>query len=649
MNSAFGISITQLANALGGDVCNGQVLAPGPSHKSPRDRSLSVKLDSDAPDGLLVHSFAGDDPLACKDYVRERAGLGPFKPNGGSHRRHSPATKLNGNSRQPLKAPLGREVCAYPYRDRDGTVLYENVRYEPKTFRQRRPDGNGGWISDLDGSGPRKGLDGLKGRRVPYLWSELLEYPDGTVFVTEGEKDADRVAGLGRGCATTVTSGNWTNECVQALAGRDILILEDNDEPGRKKALHAAILLHRVAKSVRIVRFPGLAEGGDVSDWLDAGHDADELVKVCFDTPLWTPDTPAPAEPALSFINVVGWHDQPVPVREWCVPNRIPMHNVTLFSGEGAIGKSIVSLQLAVATALGKDWLNSLPEFGPAMVVCCEDDEDELHRRLSDILRHYGVTFTDLKDIHIISLAGQDALMAVPERNGLIKPTELFERLDTAARDIRPRLIVLDNSADLFGGNENDRAQVRQFIGILRGLAIAANAGVVLTSHPSLTGQHSGTGLSGSTAWHASVRSRLYMKRATTEKGEEPDPNLRVIEVMKSNYGPIGEIINMHWKDGVFVPMASMGNLDRFAAEQRADEAFYSNLVRFTRQGRTVSHKPTANAYAPAEFAREKEAREAGMRKADFEAAMRRLLTAEKIRVESYGPPSRGWTKLVTV
>jgi hypothetical protein len=76
---------------------------------------------------------------------------------------------------------------------------------------------------------------------------------------------------------------------------------------------------------------------------------------------------------------------------------------------------------------------------------------------------------------------------------------------------------------------------------LLRDLAISANAGLLLTSHPSLTGISTGSGLSGSTAWNASVRSRLYFKRAKTEKDEEPDPDLRVLEVMKSNYGPVGE------------------------------------------------------------------------------------------------------------
>jgi RecA-family ATPase len=205
-------------------------------------------------------------------------------------------------------------------------------------------------------------------------------------------------------------------------------------------------------------------------------------------------------------------------------------------------------------------------------------------------------------------------------------------------------LIVLDNSADIFGGDENDRAQVRQFIGMLRGLAIRANAGVVLTSHPSLTGQQSGTGLSGSTAWHASVRSRLYMKRAVTAKDEEPDPSLRMIEVMKSNYGPVGEIINIRWKDGVFVPVTSMSSLDRVAAERAADDLFLKLLDRWQQQGRSVSDKSAANNYAPRMFATDPDGK--GQRRALVDA-MARLFAAGKIKVETYGRPSRLSSRLV--
>ena len=348
----------------------------------------------------------------------------------------------------------------------------------------------------------------------------------------------------------------------------------------------------------------------------------------------------------MPFINIAAWDGAAAPEREWVVQDRVPLKNVTLLSGEGGVGKSVISLHLAVATALGRDWLNALPTPGPALVVCCEDDADELHRRLDRIIEHYsatfGATYGELGDMHLLSLAGQDAVLAAPNRNGLVQATKLFGRIHEAACDIRPRLIVLDNSADVFAGNENDRAQVRQFVTLLRDMAISANAGLLLTSHPSLTGISTGTGLSGSTAWNASVRSRLYFKRAKTEKDEEPDPDLRVLEVMKSNYGPVGETVTVRWKDGLFLPVTGVSNLEKLAAEQKAEQLFLTLLDRFTRQGRNTCEKPSAPTYAPTLFAKESEARELGIRKADFEGAMRRLFAAEKICLEPYGSPSQG-------
>ena len=188
---------------------------------------------------------------------------------------------------------------------------------------------------------------------------------------------------------------------------------------------------------------------------------------------------------------------------------------------------------------------------------------------------------------------------------------------------------------------------MRQFVTLLRGMAIRANAGLLLTSHPSLTGISSGTGLSGSTAWNASVRSRLYFKRAVTEKDEEPDPDLRVLEVMKANYGPVGETVTVRWKGGLFLPVGGVSNLEKLAAEQNAEHLFLTLLDRFTRQGRNTSEKSSAPTYAPTLFTKESEARELGIRKADFEGAMRKLFAAERICLEPYGPPSRATSRLV--
>jgi RecA-family ATPase len=334
-------------------------------------------------------------------------------------------------------------------------------------------------------------------------------------------------------------------------------------------------------------------------------------------------------------------------LREWAVQDRFPLRNVSLISGEGAVGKSILIMQLGVAHALGRDWIGTLPEPGPFLYLNAEDEEAELHRRLADIAAHFGTAFAELKsDVHILSLAGKDAVLGYADRNGLIQPTPLFHKLTEAAGDIRPKLIALDTSADIFGGNENDRAQVRQFIGLMRGMAIAANAAVIIATHPSLTGITSGSGLNGNTAWHNSVRARAYMKTAKTEDDVEPDKALRLVEFMKSNYGPVADAITVRWKDGVFVPESKSGSLEKLASEAKADHAFLRLLERFDSEGRTVGERP-GHSYAPAVFGEEPEAKAAGLNKKALAEAMRRLFASRKIHIEQYGRPSRPGSKLV--
>lgn len=188
-------------------------------------------------------------------------------------------------------------------------------------------------------------------------------------------------------------------------------------------------------------------------------------------------------------------------------------------------------------------------------------------------------------------------------------------------------------------GNENDRSQVHQFIGLLRRMAVAADAALVLTSHPSLSGMASGTGMSGSTAWNASVRSRLYLHRPKSDAGEDADPDERVLEVMKSNYGPAGEVIRTRWQRGVFIPTEQLHWIEKKAANENTEDLFLRLLKRFEDQGRNLSDKPTSTNYAPTVFACEEDAKARHIKKAAFVSAMSRLFAARKIHVVQYGRP----------
>ena len=197
---------------------------------------------------------------------------------------------------------------------------------------------------------------------------------------------------------------------------------------------------------------------------------------------------------------------------------------------------------------------------------------------------------------------------------------------------------MVDALADVFGGEENARAQARQFIGLWRGLAINHDLAVVLIAHPSLTGMSSGTGTSGSTAWSNSVRSRLYLARLKADDSREIDPDLRVLRVKKSNCGPAGMELRLRWRNGGFILDEFTGGFDKLAADAKAEHIFLDLLRSFETQGRDVSPNPSRT-YAPTVF--EDHPKADGVRKRAFQGAMERLLCCGRIQLETFGSPSR--------
>lgn len=167
-------------------------------------------------------------------------------------------------------------VATYDYRTTDGVLSFQVVRMAPKDFRQRRPDGHGGWVwkaGNLD---------------LPYRLPELTAAdPAATVFVVEGEKDADRLAALGLVATCNAGgAGKWRPAHSKALDGRDVVILPDNDDPGRQHADQVERSLQGIARSACTVHLPGIPAKGDLSDWLDAnGDDTAALLALIADQP----------------------------------------------------------------------------------------------------------------------------------------------------------------------------------------------------------------------------------------------------------------------------------------------------------------------------------------------------------------------------
>ncbi|RWR29470.1 ATPase [Sinirhodobacter populi] len=346
------------------------------------------------------------------------------------------------------------------------------------------------------------------------------------------------------------------------------------------------------------------------------------------------------------FFSAADLDGKPVPPRLWLVQDLVPVSTVTLLGGDGGTGKSLLALQLAVAVASDAKWVGRSVAHGGALFISAEDDTAELHRRLSDVVRASGVALPDLDRLTLRSLAGEDALFATLDRGaGVLAPSALYAEVEARIDADRPALVVLDTLADLFPGNENDRAQARQFIGMLRGLAIRHECAVMLLAHPSLTGLNSGSGTSGSTGWNNSVRSRLYLERVVQD-GYEANPDARILSSKKANHARVGVEINMAWRDGAFVVEGGETSLDRMAASSKAQRVFLKLLRLFREQGRKVN-TAGGQTYAPTVFASHPDAE--GVSRVAFRGAMESLLAGGKIRVAEEGPASKRRTFLEVV
>jgi hypothetical protein len=371
-------SLRQIAHALGGEVRKEQVRAPGPGH-SAHDRSMSVKLSAKNPDGFIVNSFAGDDPIACRDYVKVKLGMTSTQPSRKLNGHTDPAAVMR-RVKKAMKAkapktqkPPATVTATYEYKNAAGEVVYEVQRLEwtdfPKEFRQRVPLPGGGYRWTLDDVTP-----------VLYRLPELLQYPDASpIFLTEGEKDCDNLRSRGYTATTISGSAEWTPELAEPLRGKDIIILADNDEPGAKKAKAAVSALFGIANSVKIVLLPDLPPKGDVTDYFEAGHTQEQFDDAWRKVPLYE------GEPEPETDEVDDHLDKPVRFTlvpfdqiiwtgsgEHLVKDILPLTGLVLIYGKPKSGKSFKAFDLAMHVARGVEYRGKRVRAGDVVYLAAE-------------------------------------------------------------------------------------------------------------------------------------------------------------------------------------------------------------------------------------------------------------------------------------
>ena len=320
------LTLQQIARATSGEASGDQVRAPGPGHSS-KDRSLCIKLDASATDGFLVHSFAGDDPICCKDYVREKLGLPAWS---GSAKRSAEGKRI---------------VCTYDYTDEAGELVLQVCRLAPKGFRQRRPDGNGGWNWSL-------GDTSCVLYRLPEVMKAVAA--ELTIFIAEGEKAVDALVKLA--VSATCSPGGaekWRDDYSQHLANANVVILPDNDERGERHCEAVAKSLAGVDARVRVLRLPGLPHKGDAFDWVQAGGTAEQLRQLV-ETDAVDPIT---SQPRLRPLCIHRLFEIEIPEREMILEPIIPQKGLAMLYASRGIGKTHLACAISYAVATGTRFL----------------------------------------------------------------------------------------------------------------------------------------------------------------------------------------------------------------------------------------------------------------------------------------------------
>jgi RecA-family ATPase len=376
--------------------------------------------------------------------------------------------------------------ATYDYRDAFGKLLFQVVRYPGKRFAQRRPNGKHGWLYTT--------------KDVPLVLYRLPEVVSAkNIIVVEGEKDADNLiaACAGKYPETAVTTsprgaGKWRDEFSAFFVAKQVLILPDNDDAGRKHAQDVAGSCYQHTQQIKVLELPGLPPKGDVSDLLKS-HSADEIVALANQTPWWKPsdvkdhavavkpttrDTSSRSSRSLHVVN--GWEVKRE-ITKFLWNPVFPLGKLVHFSGHSSQGKSPVTIDLLARISTGRDWPDGQPNANGPRDVLLLNVEDTLN---DVIMPRFDLAGGDETRFHYIDVA------CVSKPNG--KLAELMVALDDDIQELCiearkiPELgaICIDPISNYLGKVKmRDEAEVRSLLTPLARLADELKITVITVGH----------------------------------------------------------------------------------------------------------------------------------------------------------------------
>jgi putative DNA primase/helicase len=440
--------------------------------------------------------------------------------------------KSNGHGNQ--SSPF---AAVYDYVDESGALLFQVCRKRNKEgFPQRRPDGKGGWIWNLGGV-----------RKVLYRLPEVIEAlaNDQTVLIVEGEKDVDNAWKLGiPATCNSGGAGKWLKEHGEALRGADIVIIPDHDEPGHAHAGAIARMCAGIAKRIRTLKlaahWPECPMGGDLSDWLKAGHTREEL-DALIEAAAEVEEASEPGTRRTSRLVTVRASDVKTKRIDalWKSERgavRLARGEHTVIAGEPGLGKSQLSLKAAATITRGDAWPcgEGRARKGHVIILSAEDDDETtLKPRLiaadADCDR-----VTIIKATYTEDGKGQRAFDL---QTDIAELERLIEEIkEGTGEDVL--LIIIDPITAYMGGGIDGRknVQVRATLRPVGEMARRTKVAIL-----SITHFNKGTAGASTKALYRVIDSVAFTAapRAAFTVMEDPeDENIRLVLHLKNNLGP---------------------------------------------------------------------------------------------------------------